>query len=464
MIRRGTAVIGRAQARLQPMSASDDGWLARLLAAPLAGGIRYNGPAEVLWSLTGIPDMQLSGPIAIAADFGGRVDQPSFNGLLRANALTFEDETYGTRITKLALQGRFDRSHLELTQLSGRAGDGSVSGSGRVGLSSAEGFPMDIRLAFENARLARSDAIGATVSGKIAITNGPNQPALISGDLQLPEVRYQIVRQGAAEVAQIEGVRRKGEPLPKPGAEREESGVPSIWNLDLRVRARNEVFVSGMGLESEWSTDLRVQGTSSTPRIVGAASLVRGTYSFAGNRFELSQGEVNFTGSRPIDPTISIVATTDVDEVTVNLNVTGTATNPQIAFSSSPALPQDEILSRLLFGGSVTELSALQLVQLGASLNSLRGSGGGLNPLGKLRSATGLSRLRILGADEATGRGTALSAGFYISSKIYIEVITDAHGFTTTQLEIALSRTLSLLSQAGSNGSSNASIRYRKQY
>jgi translocation and assembly module TamB len=112
----------------------------------------------------------------------------------------------------------------------------------------------------------------------------------------------------------------------------------------------------------------------------------------------------------------------------------------------------------------VSELSALQLVQLGASLNSLRGGGGGLNPLGKLRSATGISRLRILGGDEAQGRGTALAAGFYIGKDIYLEVITDARGFTATQIEIALSKSLSLLSQAGSAGSTNVNLRYRKQY
>src|SRR3546814_17271505 len=107
-------------------------------------------------------------------------------------------------------------------------------------------------------------------------------------------------------------------------------------------------------------------------------------------------------------------------------------------------------MARLLFGGSVTELSALEAVQLAASLNSLRGGGGGLNPLGKLRSATGLSRLRILGADEATGRGQAMSAGFYLGEDIYLEVITEASGFTETQLAIALSRSLSMLSQARS--------------
>jgi translocation and assembly module TamB len=117
-----------------------------------------------------------------------------------------------------------------------------------------------------------------------------------------------------------------------------------------------------------------------------------------------------------------------------------------------------------LFGGSVTSLSPVQAIQLAAALNSLRGPGGGLNPLGKLRSAAGISRLRILGADQATGRGIALAAGQYISKNIYIEIITDARGFTATQLEIGLSRTLRILSQTSSFGGSNATLRYSKDY
>jgi translocation and assembly module TamB len=466
VIRRAGNVIGRAQVRLQPLSPAAGGWTARLLGSPLSGGVRYNGPAQVLWSMAGIANQQLSGPIGVAADFSGRVAAPSFTGVIRANDLTFVDENYGTRITQLAVQGRFTSSRLEITQLSGRAGEGTIRGSGSVGLAANAGYPIDIRMAFDNARLARGDAIGATAAGEVQITNSRAGGAVIKGDLQLPEVRYQIVRQGAAEVVELQGVRRKGEPLLRPDQlAAQEEGTPSVWKLDLRVRAPNKVFVSGMGLESEWGTDLRVQGTTATPRVIGNAEVIRGTFSFAGNRFEVRTGEVTFTGARPINPRINLAATGDVGGVEITLGVSGTGTDPKISFTSSPALPQDEIMARLLFGGSVTELSAMQLVQLGMSLNSLRGgSGGGLNPLGKLRSATGAARMRILGADEATGRGTALAAGFYLGNNIYLELITDARGFTATQLEIALSKALSILSQAGGSGGSNVNLRYRKQY
>jgi translocation and assembly module TamB len=466
VIRRDAQVIGRAQLRLQPVGPGAGTWSTRLLAAPLAGGIRYNGPAEVLWSLGGVADMQLSGPIGVAADFSGRVQSPQLAGIIRANNLTFVHETYGTRISQLALQGRFTSSQLEITQLSGRAGRGTISGSGTVGFASTAGYPIDIRLKLADAQLARSDNIGATLTGDLAITNNRANGALISGDLTLPEVRYQIIRQGAAQVVELAGVRRKGEPLPSVQESVQQADTaPSIWKLDLRLRADNRLFIAGMGLESEWSADLRVQGTTATPSILGEAELVRGTYSFSGQRFDVTRGHIAFTGARPPDPRLDIVASADIKDVTVNINVSGSANNPQIAFTSNPGLPQDEIMARILFGGSVTEISALQAVQLATSLNSLRGGGGGLNPLGKLRSSTGLDRLRILGADDTTGRGTSIAAGFYVSDDIYLEIITDARGFTATQIEIALSKALSILSQVGtSGGSNNVNVRYRKQY
>lgn len=464
VIRRGGAIVGRMQARLQPLGPGAGSWTTRLFAAPLEGGIRFNGPADVLMSFANMPGHQLTGPIAVAADFRGRVQTPQFAGIVRANNLTYLNEQYGTRIANLALTGRFDASRLEIVQMSGRAGDGTVTGRGSIGLASAAGFPIDLRLEFENAQLARSDDIGATATGTLAIVNN-REGARVSGELALGEVRYAFVRQAATEVRQLAGVRRRGDPIPPPDQVAEESGVPSIWQLDLRLRADNRIFVSGMGLESEWSADLNVQGTTATPRIVGTLDLIRGDLSLAGRRFEVRRGHVAFTGARPPNPRIDLEAVSDIEGVEVAIVVTGSSTNPQIAFTSSPSLPQEEVVSRILFGSSATEISALQAVQLAASLNTLRGGGGGgLNPLGRLRSATGINRIRILGADETTGRGTAIAAGMYLSDDIYIEIITDAKGFTATQLEISLSRTLSLLSQFGSQAGTNVNLRYSRDY
>ncbi|MDO9488624.1 MAG: translocation/assembly module TamB domain-containing protein, partial [Sphingomonadaceae bacterium] len=141
-----------------------------------------------------------------------------------------------------------------------------------------------------------------------------------------------------------------------------------------------------------------------------------------------------------------------------------TATAPVIAFASVPQLPQDEVLSRMLFGRSVGELSAMQALQLATSVASLRGGSGGLNPLGKLRQATGFDRFRVLGADRDAGRGTSLAVGEYLGDNVYVEVTTDIRGYTATQLEIALSKALSIITQVGGSGDTNVGLRYGKDY
>jgi len=465
LVKRGTATIGRMVANLRPLGPGAGSWVTRLQSAPLSGGIRYNGPSAVLFSLAALPEQQLNGAIAIAADFSGTVNAPRLNGLIRADNLTYDNETYGTRLSRMQIAARFNNDRLELTRLQARAGNGSISAQGSVGLAAAAGFPIDFRATLDNAQLAKSDALEATTSGQIHVTKDANG-GLIQGDLQIPEARYQIIRQGAAEVPELTGVRRRSEiRVARPTDRPAPAPKPAVFRLDLRVRAPNQLFVSGMGLESEWEMDMRIGGTSTAPVISGGLDLVRGTYSFSGKRFEVNRGQIRFRGGALTDPDINIQATTTNGGVTVVLNVTGTGQRPQIAFTSTPALPQDEVLSRLLFGTNPENLSATEAIQLASALNSLRGSGGGgLNPLGKLRSATGFDRLRVLGADDATGRGTSLAAGKYLTDDIYVEIVTDARGFTATQLEIALTRALSLLTSTGSFGGSNASLRYSKDY
>jgi len=458
LVKRGVTTVGRLQARLAPLGGGAS-WMDRLYAAPLSGGIRYNGPSGVLFSLSGLSGQQVAGGVVVAADFSGRLGTPQLNGIVRGDNLTYINSNYGTKLTQMKLAGRFTNDRLDISQLNAKAGDGTVEASGWVGLSADQNFPMSLTAKLNKATLASGDSLGATATGTLTVTNGKDG-GLVKGDLTIPNARYQVVYQGQAEVEELKGIRRKSDPprphiAPKP---------PSNFALDIRIRANDQVFVEGMGLESEWSLAMRVSGTATTPKVNGSATIVRGTYNFAGKRFDINRGNVRFSGGVLSDPTLDISASTTTNGINAIINITGTGQRPQVAFTSSPALPQDEVLSRLLFGSSPQNLSAIEALQLAAALNSLRGGGGGLNPLGKLRGAAGIDRLRILGADQATGRGTALAAGKYITDNIYVEIITDAKGFTATQLEIALTKSLSILSQTGSFSGTGASVKYQKDF
>lgn len=468
VMRKRGSVIGRMQASLRPLGPGAGGWTERLMAAPLGGGIRYNGPADTLYSFFGPANQHVSGPVAVAADFSCSVSDPCLQGVVRGKDMVYENQTYGTRLTNMVVAGRFTGNRLEIEQLTAKAGDGTVQAKGFISLASADGYPMNISATLDNARLAKSENIAARATGNLTLEKVAGQTALLSGSLRLPETRYKIVREGAAQVPVLTGVRRKP-PAGRPrvagdGLAAVGGSLFDLIRLDIALKAPDEIYVSGMGLESEWKADIVLRGTTEAPRVTGEIELVRGTLGFAGRSFELQEGRVTFPTGDAFDPAIRLLASDTIETVTVSVSVTGRASNPQIAFSSVPGLPQDEIVSRILFGDSITTLSPLQAVQLASSLNTLSGSGGGLSPLGALQSATGIDRLRVLGPDDTVGRGAALAAGQYITKDIYIEVITDARGYTATQLEISLTPALSLLSQAGGSGQTNLSVRYRKDY
>jgi len=465
VIRQRGSVIGRLVAGLQPGGGA--GWRDRLMNARLGGGIRFNGPAETLLSFSGQAGHALAGPVGVAADFSCRVDDPCLDGIVRANALTYQNQQYGTRLTGMAVNGRLSGNQLVIDSLRAKAGSGTFAATGTIGLSLSEGFPMALDVVLDNARLARSDMLAARGTGSLRLTKLAGQAALLSGSLRIPESRYQIVRQGASQVPALSGVRfRQNGPVRETGdaPRRTMASVFDLVRLDIDLTAPQDLQVTGMGLESEWSARFHVGGTSAVPQLTGTVDLVRGNLDFAGRSFRLTDGSVNFNGGPASDPSLRIAASEEIDELTVNLTITGRGSDPKITFSSVPGLPQDEILSRILFGSSIANLSAVQAVQLAASLNTLRASGGGLNPLGKLRAATGIDRLRILAPDEAQGRGTALAAGRYLTDDIYLELITDARGFTATQLEVSITPWLSLLSEAGGSGVNSLNLRVKKNY
>ena len=176
--------------------------------------------------------------------------------------------------------------------------------------------------------------------------------------------------------------------------------APTKWLLDVALSAPGRLEVTGMGISSEWRGDIQVTGPATQPRIVGKVEVVRGDYDFAGKRFELTRGDLRFAGSYPPDPIIDVVAENTSSGFTAQLAITGTSQRPDIKFSSTPSLPEDEVLSRVLFGSSITSLSAPEALQLAGALASLRGGGGGgLNPINLVRKGLGIDRLRILPAD-----------------------------------------------------------------
>src|SRR3546814_11193134 len=90
----------------------------------------------------------------------------------------------------------------------------------------------------------------------------------------------------------------------------------------------------------EWRADLQIGGDTNQMAISGTANLVRGAYEFAGKRFELTRGQIRFTGEYPPDPTLDIAAEANVQGLSATLRVPGPGLRPQITSTSIPSLPE----------------------------------------------------------------------------------------------------------------------------
>ncbi|MBC2778414.1 translocation/assembly module TamB domain-containing protein [Parasphingopyxis marina] len=465
--------IMRVQARLDPLN-EGAGTLGEILAAaPLFAEVRYSGPAETLWQLTGNETMSLSGELVASADASGTLNNPQITGALSTTDARFESALTGTVVEHVSAEGTFQQAQLDLPSISGTTpGGGTLSGRASFNLGLASGLGMDVALEANEAWLLRRDDITAQVTGPLTITlQAPAGTATgtdfvrpvgeITGDFDVVRGSFQLGQAAPSlaipelNVTEING--RTDEPDPP--------AAPIKWNVNVDVDARNRFMVRGLGLDSEWGAALQVRGSLSSFGIYGNMDLRRGTYEFAGRSFDLERGRIDFYGSEPVDPALDIVAGANVEGLTASINIGGTGSSPEISFTSVPALPQSELLSRLLFGTSITNLSAPEALQLGAAVASLQGGGGGgLNPINAVRDAIGLDRLRIVPADPAEDRGTAIAAGVYVTRNLFVEVISDGQGYSATETEFRITRWLSLLGSISTIGRAGGNLQISRDY
>ncbi len=453
----GGQTIGRGQMLLSPLGGGDI--LTRLANAPLVGQLRYAGPADTLWRLTGIELFDLSGPVSIGADVGGRLSDPQIRGSLRTQTARIESAVTGTVLRNLAATGRFGGSRLVIDGFTAQdAGTGRVSGSGTFDLAAARGFGIDLSVQADNAQLIGRDDIAATVTGPLRFRSD-GSGGTISGQVVVNKGRYRLGRAAQAVPVPRLNIRE----INVPGGDDEDDTPRDPWQLDLDARITSGFVVQGLGLDSIWSGNLKIGGEPTNPKISGRLNLVRGDYEFAGREFDIERGIINFDGSVPANPSLDIAANANTQGLNATIRVTGNAERPEIGFSSIPALPEDELLSRLLFGTSITSLSAPEALQLASAVAALN-SGAGLDPINAVRRAAGLDRLRILPADPQTGAGTAIAAGKYLTRRVYAEIISDGQGYSATRVEFQVTRWLSLLSSISTIGRQSANVRVSKDY
>jgi translocation and assembly module TamB len=382
---------------------------------------------------------------------------PRINGRFDLKQGAFRDSATGVRLQDVVLASRFDDTTALVETFTANDGlGGTVAGDGRIGLKQGSGSTFE--LALTRFRIIDNDIAEARASGPLTVTRGEEGNITLSGRMAIDEARIEANPPGSNGIVRMDVVE-----INKPGGDvpEEEQNRPRGPQIGLDIALRSpggDVLVVGRGLNVEMTVNARVTGTIARPILTGNAGVVRGDYEFAGKRFLFDEDGTVALSTNPEQIRLNLQATREDPALTATIRVTGTAARPEIVLTSNPALPQDEILSQVLFGRSASQLSPFEAAQLASGVAALAG-GGGFDVIGNLRQLAGLDRLSFGG--EASS--LTVAGGRYITDDVYLEIIGGGEGGAAVNVEWQVRRNLSVSSKFGGQGDASLSVRWRRQ-
>lgn len=452
------------------ISASASGTIP-LTGAPLALSAAGSLPLALANPFLAERTTELAGTASFDLSIGGSLTDPQVTGPITINGATFVDPNTNIRLENIALDASLAGDSVTIASLTANsARGGRLSVSGDVGLAPAAGFPVDLDILLNNIAYTDGSFLTTRLSGALTI-EGPvaNGGGLLAGEITLDETEISVAEGfGASAAGALADVEHRATPeavratlerarAGQNGRQEATAGGPGL-GLDLLVRAPNQIFIRGRGLDAELGGQLVLRGTVSDIQPVGQFDLIRGRLDLLGQRIAFDEGSLQLVGT--LDPIVNFVARTETEDATAIVTVSGRASEPAITFSSIPELPEDEVLARLLFDRSVGQLSPFQLAQLAAAAAELAGAGGnGL--LSQFRGAVGLDDLEII--TDAEG-GAGVRAGRYIDDNIYVDVETGTGGETRFSVNLDITDAITARGTVGSQGDSTLGIYYERDY
>jgi translocation and assembly module TamB len=414
-------------------------------------------------SFFGLDDQKMTGLTDLDLSLAGEVKEPQMKGRVILKNGTYENLQSGTILEDLDVQVAASFPRLTIERARATDGEeGTLTAQGWLDLLPSQGYPLHLDFTLQNAKPFRRDAASVTAEGQLSLQGSLTEPTL-KGELLIASAEFRIPERLPPEVTNLKviEINREGEIITPT---RESSSMKSkAVKLDLSVGSSDRFFVRGRGLDSEWKGELKIKGTAADPVITGSLGLVRGRFNFLGKRFDLTRGAISFSGKSPPSPFLDVLGEARSRDITARIQLSGRFPSPDLQLSSDPPFPRDEILSRLLFGRSVTQITPLQAIQLANAVNTLAG-GGGLDFMGKTREVLKLDRLELKQSGEAV-QGAAVSAGKYISETVYLEVeqgLGPDSGKASVQWEVTPNITVE--TEAGVNAEAGAGISWKWDY
>ncbi len=437
-----------ADARL-PVTAQEAGFVTFDSERALTGGARLSGDLDGLRTLALAYGHDIGGIVDAQAVISGTLSAPQTRIAGTVRQGLYEFGRAGFQLTEVNFDTRWEEDALQIDGTASGPGGGTLRAEGRAGL---DGGQVNLTLS----RLLVFNRLGdsARISGNAQLQELQDR-RLVTGNITIDEARLSLENLPASRTRRLnvrwddaEADTRRSNLLEKP------------VTLDVGITAPRRIFVTGRGLDTDWGVRMRVRGNPADPHFNGQAVLVRGELGLAGRPFIFDSGRISLDGPLA-SAQLNLSAERDSGGFRTRVEVTGSAAQPAFVLSSTPELPQDEVLARLLFGRSALDLTPIEAAQLASAIATLSGQGDSLNPLGQIQAGLGVDRL-LFGVDDE-GRAE-LGIGQYLTRDVYVEVRSAGEAGNAIGVEWQPREQVAVTSETRSTGEGRVSIRWKHDY
>lgn len=436
--------------------------------ADFTAGIKGRLNLSVLNRFQILENQRITGLLETDLQVERRNGVPDLTGNLRLEEGAYDHFRLGSRFQKLQLDVQMENHKLTLKQATGRTpGGGTLSAEGQWNLTSLPGSGS-LRLKFNNARLLHLDPVQAAVSGNVTVNKTEDPSLTLGGNLVLENTVFDMDRlprpvprpvlftvKGASEIKPVEQTSPEASPVYE--------GLNARGEISLRIPS--SLIVKGQNVYSTWMGDFKLGLQPEGLQLNGKLNPRRGTVVFFGRTFRLSKGTVHFNDRLGSSPILDLEAEYSREDLDAVLLITGKVDDPTFRLRSNPPLPQDEVLSRILFGKDMASITGLQALEVGLALRSMMDSGDSdWDFMGKARDFLNVDQLELRESGDTEG-SAELVAGRQINNRLYLEFNQSLkEPGTSIILEYEIRRNLSISTETGTHTLPGIGVNWKRDY
>jgi Uncharacterized protein conserved in bacteria len=140
-----------------------------------------------------------------------------------------------------------------------------------------------------------------------------------------------------------------------------------------------------------------------------------GELNFISKYFILEDSNITFQGGQKIDPELNVVLARTANGITGRIKVVGPSSDPDLVLTSTPEVPESEVLPQVVFGKSSGTLSAVEGILIADELLAL--TSGRNSTIDTIREGLGVD---VLQAEADEDGNIRVDTGKYVTQDIYV--------------------------------------------